>query len=138
VRLSLTRTVVLKASHFLRLEALSEEQNRARFGWTVDPHDHEYRVSVTVSGPQEPRTGMVMDLLQLDHLLRDEVTAPHYGTSLNETLPPVKAGTGLPVCEVLAAWFFERIAARLPAGVRLDLVRVAEDDTLHADCTGRG
>lgn len=136
MRLSLTRTVAFKASHFLRLDGLTEEENRARFGWTADPHGHDYRVSVTVSGPQEPGTGMVMDLVLLDHVLRDEVTAPFYGTSLNDTLPPVTGGTGLPVCEVLAAWFFERIATRLPPGVRLDRVRVAEDDTLHADCTG--
>ena len=134
--LTLTRTVTFKASHCLRLAGLTDEENRARFGWTVDQHGHDYRVSVTVSGPQEPGTGMVIDLVQLDHLLRDEVTAPLYGTSLNDSLPPVAAGTVLPVCETLAAWCFARIAARLPAGVRLERVRVAEDDTLHADCTG--
>jgi 6-pyruvoyltetrahydropterin/6-carboxytetrahydropterin synthase len=133
---SLTRTVVFPASHFLRLGGLTDEENRARFGWTVDPHGHAYRVSVTVSGPPEPGTGMVMDLARLDHILSEEVTAPLHGTSLNDALPPVRAGNALPVCEVMAAWFFERIAARLPSGVRLVRVGVAEDDTLHADCTG--
>lgn len=134
--LTLTRTVTFPATHFLRLDALTEEENRARFGWTVDPHPHDYRVSVTVSGPQEPGTGGVIDLVRLDHILSEEITAPFYGTSLNETLPLAKAGYGLPLCEVMAAWFFERVAARLPDGVRLERVRVAEDDTLHADCTG--
>ena len=50
--------------------------------------------------------------------------------------PSASSTSALPVCEVMAAWFFTRIAARLPGGVRLVLVRVAEDDTLHADCTG--
>jgi 6-pyruvoyltetrahydropterin/6-carboxytetrahydropterin synthase len=134
--LTLTRTVVFPASHFLRLGPLTDEENRARFGWTVDPHGHDYHVSVTVSGPPEGGTGMVMDLARLDHILSEEVTAPLYGTSLNDTLPPVSAGNALPVCEVMAAWLFERIAARLPGSVRLVRVRVAEDDTLHADCTG--
>jgi hypothetical protein len=31
---------------------------------------------------------------------------------------------------------FRRVAARLPAGVRLERVRIMEDPTLHADCTG--
>lgn len=133
---SLTRTVVFPASHFLRLDRLTDEENRARFGWTVDPHGHDYRVSVTVSGPPEDGTGMVMDLARLDHILSEAITAPLHGTSLNDALPPVRAGQALPVCEVMAAWCFERIAARLPGGLRLVRVRVAEDDTLHADCTG--
>ena len=41
-----------------------------------------------------------------------------------------------PSCEALAALFFGRIAGRLPAGVSLTRVRVSEDLTLHADCTG--
>jgi 6-pyruvoyltetrahydropterin/6-carboxytetrahydropterin synthase len=134
--LSLTRTVTFPATHFLRLEGLTEAENRARFGWTVDPHPHDYRVSVTVSGPPEGGTGMVIDLAALDHILSEEITAPFHGRLLNEALPLVKAGWTLPVCEVMATWFFERVATRLPAGARLVRVRVAEDDTLHADCTG--
>lgn len=134
--LSLTRTVTFQASHFLRLAELSDADNRARFGATVDPHRHDYRCSVTVSGPPMPGLGSVIDLVELDRILEDEVLRPFRGASLNDALPPVARGEALAVGEVLASWCFARIAARLPAGVRLERVRIAEDDTLHADCTG--
>lgn len=134
--LSLTRTVTFRASHFLRLAGASDAESRARFGPVAEPHAHDYRVSVTVTGPAEAGTGMVADLAVLDGILSEEVTGPLAGTSLNASLPPVARGLALPVCEALAAWCFERVAARLPAGLRLVAVRAAEDDTLHADCTG--
>jgi hypothetical protein len=31
---------------------------------------------------------------------------------------------------------YSRVAARLPAGIALERVRVAEDPTLYAECTG--
>ena len=134
--LSLTRTVTFRATHYLRLAKLSDAENRARFGPTVDPHHHDYRCSVTVSGPPMPGLGSVMDLVDLDRLLEEEVLHPFAGASLNDALPPVARGEALAVGEVFAAWCFARIAPRLPAGVRLERVRIAEDDTLHADCTG--
>lgn len=134
MRLSLTRRVEFRASHFLRLPGLEAAANRDRFGWTVEPHEHLYHCSVTVSGPPVPGEGTVIDLGHLDRLL-DEVVGPLRGTLLNQSLPPCATGEALPVCETIAAWCFRRIASGLPAGVVLEQVRIAEDDTLHADCT---
>jgi 6-pyruvoyl-tetrahydropterin synthase len=77
-----------------------------------------------------------MDLAMLDRLLAEQIVAPLDGTLLNRSLPPCAAGEALPFCETIASWCYQQLAPRLPAGVRLDGVRVAEDDTLHADCTG--
>lgn len=136
--LSLTRTVVFRATHRLALPQLSDADNRSRFGWTAERpgHEHEYRCSVTVTGTPDPSTGMLVDLGQLDGILQDLVTGPLDGRHLNDVVPPVAQGHALATCEALAAWLFGRIAARLPAAVRLQRVRVAEDATLHADCTG--
>jgi 6-pyruvoyl-tetrahydropterin synthase len=51
-------------------------------------------------------------------------------------LPTFAYGRTLPTCEAIAAYLFPRIAARLPAGVVLERVRIEEDPTLYADCTG--
>jgi len=133
---SLTRQVAFRASHQLRLPDLSEAQNRARFGWTSDPHEHDYTCAATVSGTPEPGTGMIVDLALLDRILAEQVVLPLDGRHLNDAVPECARGSVLPVCEVLAAWCYQRIAARLPDSVRLERVRVAEDPTLHADCTG--
>jgi 6-pyruvoyltetrahydropterin/6-carboxytetrahydropterin synthase len=135
---SLTRTVGVRATHRYFKPQWSTEENRRRFGWTADEpgHAHDYRVSVTVTGSLDPETDMVVDLSLFDRILADEVTTPFDGKYLNLDLPEFAAGGTLPTCEALARLLFGRIAARLPPGVTLARVRVAEDATLYADCTG--
>jgi len=135
---SLTRSLGFRASHRYFKPEWSEEANRSRFGWTADEpgHAHDYRCSVTVTGPLDPDTGMILDLPGLDRILAEEVTARLDGRHLNLDLPEFAYGRTLPSCEALARYLFRRIAGRLPAGVTLARVRVAEDASLHADCTG--
>ena len=135
---SLTRTVGFRALHRFYRPGWSEERNRAAFGPLSDPpgHAHDYRCAVTVAGPIEASRGMVMDLGELDRILQDEVIARYDGKHLNLDEPAFAYGRTLPTCEAIAALLFARIAARLPAGVALERVRVLEDPTLYADCTG--
>jgi 6-pyruvoyltetrahydropterin/6-carboxytetrahydropterin synthase len=136
--LSLTRTVSFRASHRLANPAWSDAENRARYGWTAESpgHEHDYTCAVTVSGAPDPATGVLVDLALLDRVLAQEVIGPLDGRHLNDVVPPFAEGLALATCEALAQWLYPRIAARIPDGIRLERVRVAEDPTLHADCTG--
>jgi 6-pyruvoyl-tetrahydropterin synthase len=100
----------------------------------TDPHGHDYRCAVTVSGPLD-ESGMIVDLTLLDRLLADEVVKPFAGKHLNRDVPAFADGRPLPTCEALATYLFRRIGPRLPAGVVLERVRIAEDATLYGDCT---
>ena len=135
--IELTRTVGFRAVHRLYRADWSPERNREAFGPLSDPpgHPHDYRCAVTVTGPLDPAMGMVVDLVELDLILQDEIVTPFEGRNLNQDVAEFASGT-LPTCESLAVLIYRRVAARLPAGVRLARVRVAEDATLHADCTG--
>ena len=93
--------------------------------------------AVTVTGPLDATTSMITDLLILDRVLANEVTILN-DTHLNHAVPRFAYGATLPTCEALAVLFAERIAARLPAGVRLERVRVAEDATLYAEWVDGG
>jgi 6-pyruvoyl tetrahydropterin synthase-like protein len=55
--------------------------------------------------------------------------------NLNLDVPAFANGRPLPTCEAMATYLFGRIVPRLPAGVRLERVRIAEDATLYGDCT---
>ncbi|HEX9896011.1 MAG TPA: 6-carboxytetrahydropterin synthase [Gemmatimonadales bacterium] len=134
MRVSLTRRVGFHATHFLRLPELSEAENRARFGSTVDPHSHDYTCDVTVNGTMV--RGMVMDVSRLDEVLAERVVDPLDGSSLNQAIPVCARQEALPTCETVAAWCWNELAPALPSGVDLERVRVAEDATLHAECTG--
>ena len=64
----LSRRYHFSASHRLHTDELSAEQNRAAFGKCNNPygHGHNYAVEVTFSGRVDERTGMVVDLAELD------------------------------------------------------------------------
>jgi 6-pyruvoyltetrahydropterin/6-carboxytetrahydropterin synthase len=135
---SLTRTVQFRAVHRLYRPDWTDAENRERFGALSDPpgHPHDYRCEVTVSGPIDPRLGMVVDLADLDRILHEEVVDRLDGKHLNQDVPALAYGQMLPTCEAIAIDVYRRIAPRLPRGVSLERVRIAEDPTLSADCTG--
>ncbi len=135
---SLTRTVGFRALHRFYRPDWTEERNHEAFGPLSDPpgHAHDYRCAVTVRGPIADSRGMVMDLAALDRILQEEVVAPFDGKHLNLDVPAFAYGRTLPTCEAIAAHVFPRLAARLPPGVSLERVRIMEDPTLYADCTG--
>jgi 6-pyruvoyltetrahydropterin/6-carboxytetrahydropterin synthase len=135
---SLTRTVGFHAWHRYWRADWTPEQNRAAFGALADSagHDHHYRCAVTVTGPLDRAMSSVIDLPLLDRILGEEVVKPLDGRHIDREVTDFQPGGTLPTCEALARWLFARIAARLPKGTTLSRVRVAEDDTLHADCTG--
>jgi 6-pyruvoyltetrahydropterin/6-carboxytetrahydropterin synthase len=138
VAVSLTRSVGFHALHRLYRTDWSEARNRETFGPLSDApgHPHDYRCTVTVRGALDPAMGMVMDLALLDRILQDEVVTPFDGKHLNLDVPAFGPGGTLPTCEAIAVLVFPRIAARLPAPVVLERVRILEDPTLYADCTG--
>jgi 6-pyruvoyltetrahydropterin/6-carboxytetrahydropterin synthase len=135
---SLSRVVGFRALHRFFRPDWSEAQNRDTFGPLSEApgHAHDYQCVVTVSGPLEPLRGMVMDLVALDRILQEEVVGRFDGRHLNVDVPEFAYGRTLPTCEAIAAHVYRRVAARLPADVALDRVRVLEDPTLYADCTG--
>jgi 6-pyruvoyltetrahydropterin/6-carboxytetrahydropterin synthase len=135
---SLSRVVGFHARHHLSRADWPPERNREVFGPLSDPagHAHDYRCVVTVRGPIAESHGMVMDLTALDRILQEEVVAPFGGAHLNHVVAEFAEGRMLPTCEAIAAQVYTRVAARLPAGVALERVRIVEDPTLYADCTG--
>jgi 6-pyruvoyltetrahydropterin/6-carboxytetrahydropterin synthase len=134
--LTLTRTVGFRATHRLYRPDWSEARNRAAFGALSEApgHPHDYRCAVTVAGPIDPRMAMVLDLAELDRILQEEVVARLDGKHLNQDVPSLE-GT-IPTCEAIALDVFRHLFPRLPRGVTLERVRIMEDPTLYADCTG--
>ena len=130
-RTDLIRTVSFNARHHYRIPEWSDERNREAFGETAEPHEHGYRLEVTVTGEPAPRTGFVVDLPALDRAL-EEVVGPLRDRSLNEAVPAFRDGAVLPSTENLAAWFFRELQDRLPEGAELVRVRIYENDDLAA------
>jgi 6-pyruvoyltetrahydropterin/6-carboxytetrahydropterin synthase len=84
----LTRRYLFSASHRLHSNDMPEEWNRATYGKCNNPHGHghNYHLEVTVSGPVDPRTGMVCNLVDLDGFVGREILERFGHQNLNTLL----------------------------------------------------
>lgn len=125
------------AAHRLHSAALGEQENRETFGPCESIHGHNYVLEVTVRGPVDPRTGMVLNLNTLMSLMRSEIVDQVDHRFLNEDVPFLQ---DLPVItsEALAVTFWNRLAEHEAGwgGARLHRVRVMESAANFVDYYG--
>jgi 6-pyruvoyltetrahydropterin/6-carboxytetrahydropterin synthase len=81
----LTRRYMFSASHRLHSPAMPDDWNRATYGKCNNPHGHghNYHLEVTVSGPVDPQTGMVCNLVDLDDFVYNNIVERFDHQNLN-------------------------------------------------------
>jgi 6-pyruvoyltetrahydropterin/6-carboxytetrahydropterin synthase len=127
-----TRRFAFSAGHRYRVAGWSAEQNERTFGRLVVPHGHNYTLDVTVRGPIEPRTGMVIDLGELKEIVNATVVERFDHADLNAD--PLFRDR-VPTTENIALAVWELLVPKLGPD-RLARVRVWEDPTLYVDYDG--
>jgi 6-pyruvoyltetrahydropterin/6-carboxytetrahydropterin synthase len=120
----LTRRYLFSASHRLHSAEMSAAENLATYGKCNNPHGHghNYALEVTVSGPVEPSTGMVCNLVDLDGCVKGEVLERYDLENLN-TLQ--EFAQTVPTAENLCIEIFE-ILQRGFQKAHLERVRLEE------------
>jgi len=108
----LSRTIHFNAARSLWRPDWPPEKNRAVYG-DEGPHGygHNYRLEAVVEGPIDPQTSMVVNLTDLDRLLKEEVEQPLDHRNLNRDVAEF-AGVP-PTAENVAAWIWEKLSARI-------------------------
>jgi 6-pyruvoyltetrahydropterin/6-carboxytetrahydropterin synthase len=120
----ITRRARFSASHRYWLPELSAAENEARFGpCSLAPgHGHNYELIVAMGGPLDA-DGMVLNLSEVKHAIRAEVTAQLDFRYLNDTWPEFDLSCPqamLPTTEALCRAIWTRLAPHLPlVGLRL-------------------
>lgn len=81
----ITRREIFSAAHRLYNPAWDDARNEQVFGKDANPngHGHTYTLEVTVQGPIDPDTGMVMDLRDLRDVIRRVIIAKVDHANLN-------------------------------------------------------
>jgi len=132
MRASFGRRYMISASHRLHADALSAEENRATYGKCNNPngHGHNYVVEVLVGGAVDPETGMVVDVVALDQVVRTKVIDRFDHTNLN--LDPLFQNR-VPTTENLCRAVFGLLKDALPAG-GLEHARVEETENNFFEC----
>ena len=105
----LTVSAHFSAAHRLALSQLSEEENRQIYGKCASPngHGHNYQVEVTIKGQIDARTGMIVDLVDLQDAIAHHVIEKFDHTFLNKDIPyfasvvPTAENIVIRICELL-------------------------------------
>lgn len=71
------------------------------------PHGHNYRLLVTVEGPIDPRTGLVMDFADLEKMVWDHAVERCDHHDLNEFIEN-------PSAENIVVWIWDRLEPVIP------------------------
>jgi 6-pyruvoyltetrahydropterin/6-carboxytetrahydropterin synthase len=126
----LTRRYYFSASHRLHNGALDDAENRRVYGKcnNLYGHGHNYALEVTVGGPVDALTGMVVNLVDLDRVVEQEVLARFDHANLN--CDSAFSG-GVPTSEMLCELIIRVLGGRWGreaqlAGTRLERVRLEE------------
>jgi 6-pyruvoyltetrahydropterin/6-carboxytetrahydropterin synthase len=122
--MTLTRTYEFAAAHRLHVPSLTTAQNLDLFGKCNNPagHGHNYVLEVTVEGQPDPKTGMMVDIGEVDTIVNREVVDRYDHRNFNEDIPEFK---GRPTSsEMIVQEIFDRLKDVLPA--KLKRVRLHE------------
>ncbi len=130
----LTRRYLFSASHRLHSPAMSDAENVTTYGKCNNPHGHghNYALEVTVSGPVDATTGMVCNLVDLDHCVDREVLSRYQLENLNTKQEFVVT---VPTTENLCIEIFERLQRGFPHA-HLERVRLEETMMNSFEYTG--
>jgi len=111
--LLLTRTIHFNAAHRLFNPRQSEEWNRATYGdaSNLAGYGHNYTLDVSVAGVADADSSMIVNITDLDRILKEEVDRPLDHHNLNLEIPEFQAR--VPTAENLARWIWERVETRI-------------------------
>ena len=111
----LTRRETFCASHRLYSAELSEEENEILFDKCCNPsgHGHNYVLKVTLRGEPDPKTGIIMNLVDMKKIIREEVIDKLDHKYVNVDVPEFK--TVNPTVENVAIVIWNLLNDKLPA-----------------------
>ena len=127
-----SRRFTFSAAHRYWVEAWSPAENERFFGRLTIPHGHNYALEVTVRGPIDPETGMVINLTELKAVVNDAVIQRFDHADLSAD--PLFRGR-VATTENIAITVWNLLVDKLGAE-RLWQIRVWEDETLYVDYRG--
>lgn len=130
-----SRRYRFSSSHRLHVETLTDRQNQETFGKCNNPHGHghNYVLELTVSGPVDAGTGMVINMVELDQLVQERIVTRFDFENLNcDPAFTVNVPSTENLCRV--AWEILQDASFGTA--RLERLRVEETSNNSFEYTG--
>lgn len=123
MRISLFRKAHFNAAHRLSRDDWSAAQNKEVFGICSNPnfHGHNYDLTVKITGEVNPETGMLMNLKELKHIIKQHIENKFDHKNLNLDIPEMKGmiPTSENLCHLIWTILRKEISKDIEVQVRL-------------------
>lgn len=130
---TIARRIYFSSGHRYYNPDLSDEENKKLFGraYSEHGHGHNFILEVYLSGPVNPESGIVVNLIVIDSLLK-KVTDPFDHHFINTDVPYFK--NVIPTTENMAIYFYNEIKQNLALPeIALIKVRLYEGEFVWVD-----
>lgn len=133
----LTRVETFAAAHRMHNRNLDDDMNRNIFGKCNNPngHGHNYKVEVTIKGPIDETTGMVINICELRDIM-NLVLDPLDHRRLDMDVDYFLSSGIVTTAENIAVYIWNKINKLLPFTVTLVNLRLHETDKNYIDYKG--
>ncbi len=130
------RAIEFNGAHRYANAKMTAEENRALYGSLFSAHGwgRRFRLEVSIAGPVDPLTGMIVNLVEIDRWL-GQIVAQLSECFLNDLSDVFEEQA--PTAERITAFCFRELthlAAARPS-IRLKSVRLFEDESLSVTLT---
>jgi len=122
MKVSVSRKAHFNAAHRLHNARWDDKKNQEVFGLCNNPHfhGHNYELIITVQGPIDEHTGMVIDLKKLSDLIEEKICRRYDHKNLNMELP--EFNTTIPTAENIALEIWKIMRGELDVTLDLKVV----------------
>jgi 6-pyruvoyltetrahydropterin/6-carboxytetrahydropterin synthase len=135
--MKMTRKVTFSSGHRYWFEHLRPEENKALFGEWASPfnHGHNYILDVEVKGTVDPVTGMVVNIKDVDAVLKRQLLPRFANRSINDEIEYFR--TNASCLENLLDYLWQEInAIGLPPQATLTHLKLEEMPLLYGEFDG--
>ena len=115
------------------VELWEESKNNEIFDDDVKVHGHNYNLYITISGPINPDSGFIINLKELNHIVKDKVLSilDHSMIQDNQWFKNKQPST-----ENLVMFIWDQIDSEISSPAKLYCVKLRETDTIFSEYYG--
>lgn len=128
----LSRKMTFSSAHYYYKPEWSEEKNKAVFGLCshLNGHGHDYTLEVMVKGNLDPKSGIVVNITDINKIMKAFVEKELDGKFLNKENGFFK--THIPTTENLVTYIWNGLESRFK-DCELHKIRLKENDFLYSE-----
>ena len=130
----ITKVFSFCAAHRYWNPKWDENENYRIFGDDIRLHGHNYELEVTVTGPLNPETGFVVNLMELNTLVNGRIVDKLDHSQIEKDIAWFKGKQ--PSTENLTIYICREISSGLPDDVKLYRIRLQETPTIFTEYYG--